>query len=389
MNKKGIVLLLLFVVSSLGVIAVSNAKPQTEVEVTLAYVPPSNIDVGQVWVEFDDRFISDNQVFGQNDKIYFAFYYDVAFVSWAGANAYGDGWQPDNWFFDVPDENGTYTETRFYGMMNVYLDDVALGLSNFDISATIADTYQEVKVELYIGWHTLTVVAVELVSDETHTSWHWEYSKDEVRFYVGKTAQDIPPLEEDSPGTTVNVEATPVEAANLPQHAYNWTDFFEIRPVVDAANYSQLVQNIDEGETATATVAFNSSWVDVLGLSPTQYGVTFTDMYEMGPSAVTWFANTGDLVLGSNVGDLNSLTATFNLTKGINYVYCTVWGPKADDYAHFYGISYPTLRSSTQIFTIIVGELPGATSGAGLSFGAFISVSILGLAAAIMLRRRK
>ncbi|MHA1685500.1 MAG: hypothetical protein ACTSYD_03730 [Candidatus Heimdallarchaeaceae archaeon] len=381
MNKKGLVVLLLFVVSSLGVAAVSNAQTQNKVEVTLNYVPPSYVPQGYAWVEFDDRYISDGQVFGQNDKIFFGFYYDVAFVSWAGgADAYGDGFQPDYWYISGPDENGTYTETRFCGQIEVFLDDVDMGISNFDISASGgADTYQELRVSLTIGWHTLTVIVMELVSDDTHTTWHWDYDKDQVQFYVGKTDKDIPPLQEAAENTYVNGTATAVESDELTQHAYNWTNFGDIRPVADPKDYGQLAQQIDVGATAKVDVVYNTSWTDDIALTMGSYGVMFADIMQMGPGNITWWANTGDMSFSN--------TVQFDLNKGVNYVYFVVFGMKADDYSVAYGNPSPAMRASSQIFTIIVGEIE--TTGVGPSFAVFISVSILGLAAVVMLRRRK
>jgi len=99
MNKKGLILIFLFVVSTVGFIAISNAATDTAVDVTIHYVPSGYVDMGYCWVEFDERFIDDNSVFGQNDDIYFGFYYDVPVGAWFGAVGPGGGMQPDEWFY--------------------------------------------------------------------------------------------------------------------------------------------------------------------------------------------------------------------------------------------------------------------------------------------------
>ena len=100
MNKKGLILIFLFVVSTVGFVALSNAATDSKVEVTVNYIPTNYIEMGYCWVEFDQRFIDDNTVVGQNDDIYFSFSYDVAIEAWgwggsAGADVYGGGVQPN------------------------------------------------------------------------------------------------------------------------------------------------------------------------------------------------------------------------------------------------------------------------------------------------------
>jgi len=385
MNKRGLILLVLFVISSLGVVAISKASTQSKVEVTIQYVPPSYVPQGHVWVDIDNRFISNNKIFGQNEKIYFAFYYDVAFISWAGgAWAYGDGWQPFYWFFDAPDENGTYTETRFCGTINVYLDEYDLGISNFDISdPSGADTYQQIRISLDIGWHYLTVVAAELVSDAKHTSFHWEYAKDQVVFYVGETDKSIPPILENS-NAVCEVYTSPVNAENLGQHKYNWTDITVVHPVAEPAvgYYDKLYQTIDENGTAEARVIYNASWTPDIALEVGNYDVQFADIHHMGPGNYTWFVNDGDL----NFDNATYTITQLPLRKGVNYVYFTLFGLKADDYSVAYGNPFPAMATSSVIYKITVGK---PTTAVGPSFVAFISVSILSIAAVITLRRRK
>ncbi|MCK4845254.1 MAG: hypothetical protein KAS95_06255, partial [Candidatus Heimdallarchaeota archaeon] len=116
-------------VSAIGIVAFTDAKTNdNKVNVTINYFPDCYVDMGGVWVDIDSRLLADFMVFTEDDIIDFMFYYDIAFVSFAGgANAYGGGWQPWEWLFDVPDENGTYAETRLAGQMTVFLDNYDLG----------------------------------------------------------------------------------------------------------------------------------------------------------------------------------------------------------------------------------------------------------------------
>ena len=392
MNKKGLILIFLFVVSTVGFVALSNAATDdNKVDVTINYVPSAYIDMGYCWVEFDARFLDDNTVFGENDVISFSFSYDVAIEAWFGAVAPGGGLQTDAWFFE--DQNnwtagytGTdlYNTTRFTGYLNVILDGYDMGMSNFDIGADYG-TYQDIPIQLDIGWHYLTITAAELVSDANHTMWMWEYSSDSKRFYVGENKDVIPPLVQDAYFNYVNVTANAVASIDLPSQGYNITDWIDSPRPVAEADFATAYTIVDAGvENATITSSieanFNASDTN-LNLAPNIYGVVIDNIYEMGPMTYMWIVNNGELNIDTETGTLNGLVL------GQNYVYFVLYGFAADDIALLYGHAAPRVLTSTAIFSIWIGDLPEST---GLGFGIFISVSILGLAAALyFVRRRK
>jgi len=143
MNKKGLILIFLFVMSMAGVAAISSASDSNnKVEITLRYYPNHYVDMGYCWVEFDERILTDNNVLGVGDIINFAFFYDVAVITWAAASqVFERGWATDAWW-DTPLNNASegyqgsdlYNSTRFAGMINVMVDDYDIGMSNFDIA---------------------------------------------------------------------------------------------------------------------------------------------------------------------------------------------------------------------------------------------------------------
>lgn len=419
MNKKGLILIFLFVVSTVGFVALSNAATDdNKVDVTINYVPSAYIDMGYCWVEFDERFLDDNTVYGENDVISFSFSYDVAIEAWFGAVAPGGGLQTDEWFFE--DQNnwtagytGTdlYNSTRFTGTMDVTLDGYDMGMSNFDVGIDYG-TYQDIPIKMDIGWHYLTITAAELVSDANHTSWNWEYSHDSKRFYVGENKDIIPPLVETAYFNNVNVTANKLASEDLPSQGYNITDWIDSpRPVAEAVfatQYSEVDEGI-EGTNVTASIEANFNASDTnLNLVPNIYGVVIDNIYEMGPMTTMWVVNNNPGVIWNGSANIamdnvvydadsdsyendNGLISHTNTLPGLNvgqnYVYFLVYGFAADDIALDYGHAAPRLQVDLAIFHIWIGDLPEST---GFGFGILISVSILGLASMLyFVRRRK
>ncbi len=412
MNKKGLIFVLLFVVSAIGVVAFTDAKTNdNKVNLTIKYYPDCYVDMGGVFVDIDKRLLADNMLFTEDDIIDFMFYYDLAFVSFAagGVNAYGDGWQPDNWFYDEADENGTYTETRLAGQMTTFLDGYDLGQSNFDIGGSQANTYQDITIALDVGWHYLTIVLSELVSNDTHTEWHWEYAQDQVRFYVAENRDDTPTLRVDAENMAI-IDVEAVESMDLFGY-YNWADggWADIRPSAEAAQYTddtlpdERNQYVDPatGANASIHVIYNASDTELVLINAT-YGTMFANVYSVGPNNYTWLSTNQKLQFDETPLDL---------VIGVNYVYFIVSGLRADDYSVAYANPYPALRHATVIFKVVVGIEPEettetetitesttivtnttiieSTTETGPLFGILISVSMVGLVAAVFLRRRK
>ncbi|MCG3257364.1 MAG: hypothetical protein KAU62_14785 [Candidatus Heimdallarchaeota archaeon] len=421
MNKKGLILIFLFVVSTVGVVALTNAAiDDNKVEVTINFIPSAYIDKGYCWVEFDQRFIDDNFVFGENDDIYFAFSYDVALEAWFGAVAPGGGNQNDVWFY-AEQNNWTagytgdvlYNETRFAGWIDVILDGYGLGTSNFDIAADDG-TYQKIAIQLDIGWHYLTISAAELVSDGNHTEWFWEYSHDAKKFYVGENRDVIPPVSVKAYFNEVDVTATAMNSEDLPSQGYNITEFLDNPRPVAEANFTTQIQTVEEGDnvtTVTTTVEayFNASDVN-LNLADAG-AVVYDNVYEMGPMTNMWIVNDNVGVIWNGSAYISVDNVFYNTTSasyendlgviswdntlpglniGQNYVYFVLYGMAVDDLAMWWtdgAVPAPRVLADVAIFYIWIGDLPEST---GLGFGIFISVSILGLAAALyFVRRRK
>ena len=406
-------------VSTVGAMSFTQAaSDNNQVEVRLNYVPSAYVPMGEVYVEFDSRFIENNMVFGEDDVINFAFFYDVAYLTWGGAVTVGDGYQCDNWFYDVADPNATcqYTEHRFGGVFNVMIDGYDIGVSNFDISADNGN-YQDIAINLEIGWHYLTIVAAELVSDCNRTEgFHWEYAKDQKVFYVSHDKEDELPVLGEANYNTITVTADPVISDDL-NLGYNISSFADNpRPKAEATLNQYTV--VDEGnltnpETIELAVQFNASDAD-LALNEGPFGgANLADVYAMGPYTYAWIMNDGAIIDGNNTFTPTQLTGEDVSGEGYiqyarlgqNYIYFVLTGMKVDDFGSYIGAIYgvpinaPQLAMSVVRFSLWIGEeveieeidpcadcpCPEPTPG----FGIFISVSILGLAAVIVLLRKR
>lgn len=411
MNKKGLIFILLFVVSAIGIVAFTDAKTNdNKVNITLNYLPDCYVDMGGVWVDIDKRLLSDYMVFTENDVIDFMFYYDLAFVSFVGgASAYGGGFQPDDWFYEPQNTDLTYNETRLAGTMTTFLDGYDLGNSNFAIESKPASTYQDIPIALDVGWHYLTIVLSELVSDDLRTEWHWEYAQDQVKFYVAENRDDIIPLISVADNMAIlDVEA--VESMDLFGY-YNWTDggWADIRPSAEPAQYSddsisgEIQQYVDPatGANASIHVIYNASDTELVLINGSNR-VMFADIFSVGPHNYTWLSSSQGLQFDET---------PLELIEGVNYIYFIVSGLRADDYSLHYANYYPAMRHATAIFKVIVGIEPEettvtstttesttivtnttiveSTTETGPLFGILISVSMVGLVVAVILRRRK
>ena len=402
MNKKGLFFILLFVVSTMGAMSITQAATDNKVEVRLNYIPSAYVPQGHVWVEFDSRFLDDNMVFGKDDTINFAFFYDVAVLSWGGATTYGDGFQGDYWYYDAQNVSAPcqYTETRFGGAFNVMVDQYDIGYTNFDIWADDG-TYQDIAISLDIGWHYITIVAAELVSDCNHTEWHWEYAKDQKKFFVSEDKEDTPTLLEDAlyneldlttvvknfedlnagyPITSLNDNPRPKAEATLNQY---WDEPYELGT---------------EGDVVTTElgVQYNASETE-FHFEDGAYGVQYSDVYGLGPHTYIWILNDGEMDVINETYTPTEINT--GLRQGQNWVYFLLVGFQVDSYSQLYANPAPQLAFSTVRYDIWIGEYeeyvppdpcadcpcPTPTPG----FGIFISVSMLGLAAVLYLVRRR
>jgi hypothetical protein len=304
--------------------------------------------------------------------------------------SYGSGEPQVYWWYDPPNnqtlypELPMYNETRFGGYLNVMLDDYSLGISNFDPSVMEPDTWQDITLTLETGWHYLTVVAAEMVSDRDHTTFEWQYAKDQIKFYIGLEGDDPVAATGQAMYNTIDLIATATPSENMGQF-FNYSNWDEIRILAEPVEQYET-QNLALGTEkkpveATVEMIYNSSSGEP-DFYESGWGGPALDFVggKTGVQNVSWIINDGELIFGDE-GVLN---------KGINYVYGLVWGLQPDSGAvYFAQLGYlpapiPNVGVDIAIFTITVG-----LEEAGFGFGIFISVSILGLVTALFVMRRR
>ena len=378
MIKKATIILILvslsLVINQNSVSCDTNPKM---IPISFNLVEINQIDLGdEVYVEFNDTMLPDNQVFGVGDTVWFSFFYDVAEfrltadVNWSWSQA-------NNWYFDEEDQYGVYQETRFLGILNVYIDDKDFGLSNIETFGDSVNTTQRIlDTVLTKGWHLITVFAAEYVSDPTRTTMYWQSSKDEKWFYVSEEATDIAPSRVETQAK-VTVKANPITHEEwVPPFDWN---FIYIWPRTDkTANTKYETTLTQEGQEAHIETLYNVS-MNTMVLNETNISgsllAVFEDSDHMGEGTVFWWTNDGPVT--------SDLQANFELNRGENFVYFAVVGLRTYELAMLaYNEPIPRADVSSEEFTVInnipIDESPFSFDGfvIGLSFLATISLLV-------------
>lgn len=390
-------LLLLVILTSVGAMTISATAGthDTYVDVNLNIMPKLAVEDG-FFVEINDSVIVENQIFFDNESIDIGFVYNVSYSAYYGGGdegVYGGCYQPENWFYAPNDSNGVYTETRIYGTWNVYMDDFDLGISNYDPYSGTGDTTQEFTLLLKVGWHLLTIVACELVSDATRTSFEWQWLKDSVWFYVTDhtlSANKLTKLPKRSMDPSVGnaiCTATPVASTDL-YNGYEWDDGLgpgvpgsQIRPIAEAADQSlNSHTNFADNDTEVLEVNYNTTYGDFLltdvASAYNPYGqVVYASLDNFGEGDFVWWSNDNDFVYTDDA------TLPLLLNEH-NYVFFVVSGGHGYDYWSD-AFLFPVCQVSSVIYNILMEK----STGLGMGPGILISVSMFGLVAALSLKR--
>ena len=378
-------LLLYIILISMGTMAIStSAESQTTlVDVNFNIMPRLAVEDG-VFVEIDNTLIDDNEVFLDNATIEFAFDFNISYTAYFGGGddgVFGGGYQPENWFFDEADENGIFTQTRVYGTFNLYMDEYDLGLSNYDPYSGTSDTTQDFPLTLEVGWHLLSIVGVDYVSDETHTTFEWVWVQDAVWFYITDDAAFTTVPERVESKKSAVCTATAVASEDL-AGSYIWDEGLgpgiagsQIRPVAEAANQAFIDYATPASRNAKVDVNYNTTY-GMFNLSYDAYwGVpVYSDVEYFGEGEYVWWSN-------DNAFDVKGAVSLPLIYEETNYVFFVVSGGHAWDY-YSDAFLYPTCQVSSAVFKIYTDP-----ALAGLGFGILISVSMFGLVAALSLKR--
>jgi hypothetical protein len=319
MKKNICIFLFVFVIliSSNGFTNTTKGiEDKRNVKMKLNLVKPYISELGEeVSVEFNRSIMQDNQVYTAEDEIWFGFTVDVADYRLYDPFL-GQPPQENVWYNDTPDSLGIYSETRIIGAMNVYLDDIDLGLSSIQVFFGY-NTTQDIIVTLEEGWHYLTIIAAEYVSDLSHNIFYWKYDKDQIKFYVSEEEISNPPAVKNAKNAC-NVEAVPKTIDEL-SNPFEWS-IGEIRPYtsIPEGQIGSLVQTLHKSkDDATIEIHFNLTNSN-FELTELNGSVVYVDDNHMGKGTIYWWMNDGEPT------DENE--TSFQLNKGNNYVYFAAVG---------------------------------------------------------------
>ena len=375
MNKKNLILILILIFSSLTPLLVNGDNTTNKVSVTLKMKPISYYVLGpELVAEFNRTIMIDEQTYTQEDEIWFGFIVDVA-----DDTIFGDEnimTFVDQWYYNTTDPIGRYNVTRFQGRFNVYLDDIDLGLSNFAQWSGYNST-QDISVTLTEGWHLLTIIAGEVVSDEYHNSFDWVWKKDSLYFYVSAEEVDSPPTRKLAQNFC-EVKSNPTPSSDFVNHfEWTWTDI-RVTTELPENDPSSLGQTLRRSkENAYAELNYNYSTYP-LGLAEEDGHAVFKSLKHLGPGISLWWAN------GWTPSELDE--HNFELLVGRNYIYFAAIGMKP----HFHAFDFdggsnnvPTVEISSKIFTID-NEVSAASYG---TLG--IIVSLISVSTIMVLSRKR
>ncbi|MHA2358408.1 MAG: hypothetical protein ACXABK_06540 [Candidatus Heimdallarchaeaceae archaeon] len=205
----------------------------------------------EVYVELNRSILNDNEILSSEDEIYIDLHFDVAnnLVNPSCGDPVTD------WYNDEPNQYGVYSATRFCGDLNFYLDDMDLGI--YYLEYTNIGNPMKINLELQPGWHYLTVIAAEYVSDTSHSYFHWDWAYDQVAFYIAE--EDISKLPElKILKNKCNYNAVPKNHDEL-SSSFEWT-FIEIQPHTEIPlSINQNQQLYRANEEAYVEVHYNVS----------------------------------------------------------------------------------------------------------------------------------
>ncbi|MHA1814616.1 MAG: hypothetical protein ACTSX1_01295, partial [Candidatus Heimdallarchaeaceae archaeon] len=351
MNKKYVFLLAMIMLSTFSAFANSEEQETKLVSVTLKMAPICAYDLGpSLSVEFNRSIMEDDQVYTTDDEVWYGFNIDIA-EDTLFTDIVEDSFV-NQWYFNEPDVYGVYNITRLQGNFNLYLDNIDLGISNIGSYYGI-NTTQDIAVTLEEGWHLLTIIAGEVVSDIYHTTFNWEWDKDTVYFYVSEDLIDNPP-ERKQATNVCDVKSYPTPADELVNH-FEWT-WNDIRVATELHNndVSTLSQTLlRSADDAYVEVSYNYSTYPLALVEDSGFAV-FQSLHHLGPGLSFWWVNDGDL----SQADENS----FQLISSNNYVYFAAIGMKPHNNFVHSETTIPRVEISSRVFTII-NDVSGVSYG--------------------------
>ena len=291
---------------------------------------------------------TDNVVILNEDPTFnFAFFYNISLTSLFGPIpvAYGSGLQPDVWwdsreinFSKYGDNEEHFLETRIYGSFNVFIDDLEIGLADFDFVSPTSDNNQTTKMKLGRDEHYLTIVAAEYQLPYVGAT------IDEVELVVQKIEHVFYVI--DNPGDPVpTLKHRPI---NVSTSGIPYAETFGTMNGIPLEYPKVELIDIDTSDIGNITIdyRYNFSTDGFFSARDGYFGVEFD---YVGNGTILWWVN-----------DKPFASSLQSLYGHHNYIYICAISTYPDAHGAFYGgyygtiLYYPILDFYTEIVDIYI-----------------------------------
>ncbi|MCG3226015.1 MAG: hypothetical protein H7645_03790 [Candidatus Heimdallarchaeota archaeon] len=342
MSRKILFLSLLILITAISFLPTQQTDVEPLYEIELDFmIKSSYLDEFDVEIDLDNT--NTTVVLNEDPTFHFAFYHNVCFVeNFYGYNyqCYGLGRQPQFWWDSREVDFGKYgdleehfLETRLYGSLCVYIDDMPLGLSSFMPDST-SDTNQSFTLSLEKGVHYLTVIAAEYqlpavgdTIDEVQLLWEI----DQHVFYVIEDAGDPLP-------TVTNNDIYLSTIANP------YSEIFEISNGIPYEHPNVKISDVILADPTAPIVIYD-------------YNVSTDDNFEASDGSMGYahFTRVGNGETKWWVNDNPFANAPQQLHNDHNYIYICAVSTKPEDFlVYFFDTYFPTLEICSTVLDIFV-----------------------------------
>ena len=347
MKKKILIPLILIISLSILFIPFTNNKTsEATYEVNFQYEIKDN-PIDGFGVAFDLANTNSVVVLNDDPTFNFAFFFNISLSYWDSGyvdSAFGLGNQPDIWwnsgevnFTKYGDNEMHFLETRIYGGFNVYIDDMEIGLSKFDVTDE-QDTNQSLSLKLSRDEHYLTIIAAEYQLPYVGAT------IDEIELVVTKIDHVFHVIA-DAGDPIPTLKHIPI---NVSTYGVPYSETFPIYSGIPMEKPMVELIDVDTSDLGNITIDYRYN-ISTDGYFNAYTGLYTVEFDSVGNGTVVWWVN-----------DKPFASSLQSLYGHHNYVYICAISTCPDDTGAWYGgyyasqVYYPYLDFYTAIVDIYI-----------------------------------